>query len=147
MLYFMTLFVPDDEESSSTPFYGCVAHYDTLYKPLHGFWTLENPRVVVTAGVHISCTLYNLISDSPMQNPQISSLNDIHPRWQLIHMIGPQKWINKWRKTIIVVHHRTIIRVISLSLIITLPSYICNISWPCLYQITKNPCPHPSTVG
>jgi hypothetical protein len=147
MLYFMTLFVPEHEESSSTPLYGWVVHYDTFYKPIHGFWTLKNPRVIVPAGVHISCTLYNLLSDSPMQNPQISSLNEIHPRWQLIHMIVPQKWINKWRKTIIVVHHWTIIRVISLSLIVTLPPYICYISWPCLYLITKNPCPHPSTVG
>jgi hypothetical protein len=146
MLYFMTLFVPDHKESLSTPFYGWVAHYETLYKPIHGFWTLKNPRVVVTAGVHISCTLYNLLSDSPMQNPQISSLNDIHPWWQLIHMIGIQKWSNKWRKTIIVVQHRTITRVISLSLIVTLPSYIYYISWPYLYRIMKNPRPHPLTV-
>jgi hypothetical protein len=147
MLYFMTLFVPDHKESSSTPFYGWVAHYETLYKPLHGFWTLKNPWVIVTADVHISYTLYNLLSDPPMQNPQIFSLNGIHPRWQLIHMIGPQKWRNKWRKTIIVIHHQTIIRVILLSLIITLPSYICYNSWPYLYRITKNHCPHPSTVG
>jgi hypothetical protein len=147
MLYFMSLFVPDHEEYSSTPFYGWVAHYKTLYKPLHGFWPLKNPGVVVTVGVHISCTLYDVLSDSPMQYPQIASLNDIPPWWELIHMIGPQKWRNKWRKNYISRSPRTIIRVISLSLIVTLPSYICYILWPCLYRIMKNPRPHHSTVG